>query len=132
MTLSRGLFTTGNPEWRTHSDLRETIDKEFGPLWDPCPGGTKDGLIVPWKKRVFCNPPYGRILPQWLKKGAFEMDTGHTELIVWLLPARTDPRWFHEIVFPRHTQIRFLRGRLHFNGGGPAPSPSMVVIWRNE
>jgi hypothetical protein len=36
------------------------------------------------------------------------------ELAVFLIPARTDTRWFHDIVLPHAREIRFLRGRLKF------------------
>lgn len=44
-------------------------------------------------KRVFCNPPYGRELPKWIKKAHDEAEKG--ALVVMLIPARTDTRAFH-------------------------------------
>ena len=50
-----------------------------------------------------------------------------------LLPARTDTRWFHEYIYGRADEIRFLRGRLKFGGAkNSAPFPSMVVVWRRR
>jgi site-specific DNA-methyltransferase (adenine-specific) len=46
-----------------------------------------------------------------------------------LLPSRTDTGWFHEDVLPGATQIRFIKGRLHFDDRGPAPFPSMIVVF---
>jgi site-specific DNA-methyltransferase (adenine-specific) len=109
--------------------LRQAIADEFGELWDPCPIGGKTGLIADWEPRVFCNPPYGAALPGWISKGAEEVDAGRVELIVWLLPARTDTRWFHDLILPRSSEIRFLRGRLHFNEGGRATFPSLISVW---
>jgi site-specific DNA-methyltransferase (adenine-specific) len=52
------------------------------------------------------------------------------EIAVFLIPARTDTRWFHEIVLPHAKEIRFLKGRLKFGGAkNSAPFPSMVVIF---
>jgi hypothetical protein len=99
---------------------------------DPCPLGGFDGLMKEWGKRVYMNPPYGRRIKEWFEKGILEMDSGRTELIVWLLPARTDTRWFHDLVLPKAREIRLLRGRLYFNDGGPAPFPSMIVVWKKE
>jgi hypothetical protein len=51
-------------------------------------------------------------------------------LAVYLLPARTDTRWFHTFVLPDAKEIRFLRGRLKFrNARYNAPFPSMVVVF---
>lgn len=51
-------------------------------------------------------------------------------LVVMLIPARTDTRWFHDYIYGR-AEIRFIKGRLKFNDGkGGAPFPSMVVIFR--
>lgn len=47
-----------------------------------------------------------------------------------LIPARTDTKYFHEYIYKRH-EIRFIRGRLHFNESkAGAPFPSMVVVMR--
>lgn len=55
------------------------------------------------------------------------------DLAVFLLPARTDTRWFHEIVLPLAKEIRFIKGRLKFSGAKwNAPFPSMLVVFRNE
>lgn len=49
-----------------------------------------------------------------------------------LIPARTDTRAFHDYIYNK-AEIRFIRGRLKFGGGGSknaAPFPSMIVIFR--
>ena len=50
--------------------------------------------------------------------------------VVALLPARTDTAWFHEYIYRSAREVRFLRGRLHFNESeNAAPFPSMIVIF---
>lgn len=45
-----------------------------------------------------------------------------------LVPASTDTKYFHEYIYKRH-EIRFARGRLHFNESKAGASfPSMVVV----
>ena len=79
-------------------------------------------------ERVFCNPPYGRELPKWVKK-CFE-ESKRAEIIVMLIPARTDTRWFHDYIYGK-AEIRFIKGRLKFGDGkSRAPFPSMLVIYR--
>jgi len=47
-----------------------------------------------------------------------------------LIHARTDTNWFHDWVYGK-AELRFLRGRLHFNGSKwNAPFPSMLAIYR--
>ena len=122
-------FSSGSQEWATPTDVYAALDAEFKFTFDPCPlGGTVDGtapLFVRWfGQRVFCNPPYGPGLRPFLNR-AVEAD-----LAVFLVPARTDTRWFHDIVLPHAKEIRFVRGRLKFGGAkNTAPFPSMIVIF---
>jgi hypothetical protein len=77
---------------------------------------------------VFCNPPYGREIGKWVEKAA--KATGG--VVVMLIPARTDTRYFHELIYNK-AEVRFLRGRLKFgNSKNSAPFPSMVVIFKKH
>jgi site-specific DNA-methyltransferase (adenine-specific) len=81
---------------------------------------------------VWCNPPYGRGILEWVRKATDSIEVGDAELVVMLLPARTDTKWFHAECVGR-TEIRFIQGRLTFGDAeNAAPFPSMVVIWRAE
>lgn len=139
MAINPGLFSSSTPEWETPADLFASLDAEFGPFnLDPCANDdnhkcaayyTKahDGLLLPWFGKVFMNPPYGREIGKWIEKAYQESQGG--VLVVCLLPARTDTRWFHD--FCVKGEIRFLRGRLKFGGqNNPAPFPSMIVVFR--
>jgi len=91
--------------------------------------GHEDGLselFVSWRgKRVFCNPPYGPGIRAWLERGL------EAEIAVFLLPVRTNAKWFHEVVLPKAAEIRFIKGKLRFGGAKwDAPFPSMVVIFK--
>lgn len=80
-------------------------------------------------RRVFCNPPYGNEISKWVEKGYREGCKDNT-LVVMLIPARTDTRYFHNFILHR-SEIRFVSGRLKFGDGkGCAPFPSMIVIFR--
>lgn len=80
-------------------------------------------------QRVFCNPPYGRQIKDWVKKCYMESRAPDT-LVVMLIPARTDTSYFHEYIYRKAREIRFVKGRLHFNGAkAGAPFPSMVVVF---
>lgn len=78
---------------------------------------------------MFCNPPYGRAIYDWVRKAYSE---GHKEntVVVLLIPARTDTRYFHDFILNR-AEIRFLKGRLKFGDAeNSAPFPSMLAIFR--
>ena len=78
--------------------------------------------------RVFCNPPYSNI-SEWVKKAYYESYKPDT-LIVLLIPARTDTKYFQEYIYYR-SEIRFIKGRLKFGDSKTsAPFPSMIVIYR--
>jgi hypothetical protein len=82
---------------------------------------------------AYCNPPYNRKIAGFLAKAKTESARGLR--CVFLLPARTDTRWYHQYVRPiidgeEVGLVRFLRGRVTFKGAKhPAPFPSMVVVF---
>lgn len=79
--------------------------------------------------RVFCNPPYGRVLYKWVEK-CYREGCKDGTIVVLLIPARTDTTYFHDFIMNR-AEIRFIKGRLKFGGGkDPAPFPSMLAIFR--
>lgn len=141
------MFSSKTGEHSTPQDFFDQLQEEFyfdrdvaaSHLNTRCPdhfgkqqdGGFIDGLIEPWglhSEIVYCNPPYGREIKQWLLKGVVEKEKGISS--VFLLPARTDTKWFHDIVVPNATEIRFIRGRLKFEGmAAGAPFPSLLVIF---
>ena len=130
--MNRVVFRSLSPDWATPTGVYDALNREFQFDFDPCPlNGTADGLatlFTPWTgKRIFCNPPYGPQIRKWLERA------GEAAVAVFLIPARTDTAWFHELVLPRAKEIRFIRGRLKFgNAQTGAPFPSMVVIFQQE
>ncbi len=83
---------------------------------------------------VFCNPPYGRELRQWVEKARGEADSGRAT-VVMLIPARTDTSYWHDLIFGR-AEVEFLRGRVRFELDGvpmdSAPFPSAVVTFERR
>ena len=137
--ITSGMMSSNTPEWATPQSFFDALNREFSFTLDPCSTHenakcekhyTKedDGLSKSWGGEVvFCNPPYGRELPKWVKK-CYE-ESRHAD-VVMLIPARTDTRWFHDYIYGK-AEIRFIKGRLKFgNAKQSAPFPSMVVIYR--
>jgi len=121
-------FSSVRLDWNTPKAFYEELDKEFSFDYDPCPPNPQiDGLSTEWGQRNFVNPPYGRELPKWIKKGYEEYLKG--KLVVFLIPSRTDTRWWHEYIM-KAKEIRFIKGRLKFDDQkNPAPFPSCVVVF---
>ena len=106
-----------------------------------------DGLKCRWSgERVFCNPPYGGEEGAWVVKAYREafLYPDPAELVVLLLPVKTGMGWFHSCIWDedihgprRGVEIRFLKGRLAFEGphnprGESARFESMVVVMRGK
>ena len=134
------MFSSKTDLWETPQDLFDKLNKEFHFALDVCatPENAKceefytkeqDGLKQPWKGTVWCNPPYGRQIGEWVRRAFLASVSGST--VVMLLPARTDTKWFHDYIYRRNNvEIRFIRGRLKFGGNkNSAPFPSMVVVF---
>lgn len=137
--MNSGMYSSNTDQWETPQDLFDELDAEFHFDLDVCalPENAKcpdyytpeqDGLSQSWDGTCWCNPPYGRQIGKWVRKGLLSSFDGAT--VVMLLPARTDTRWFHDYILNR-AEVRFLRGRLKFGGGeNCAPFPSMIVVFR--
>lgn len=141
MAIHASLFSSRSEEWPTPQDFYLALHREFHFTLDPCATRTNakcrtfftkahDGLTQDWgKHRVFCNPPYGRAMREWAAKCYAASQKG--ALVVLLAHARTDTRWFHDSVYGKAGEVRFVRGRLRFGDGKrSAPFPSLIAIYR--
>lgn len=95
-----------------------------------------DGLSQDWGgHRVFCNPPYGRQVGQWVEKAAKESRKPNT-IVVLLIPSRTDTAYWAEWVEPYAAEISFLRGRVKYLMDGKemnsSPFPSCLIRFGGE
>lgn len=131
-------FSSATDEWETPAELFAELDRIFGGFnLDPCATAANakcaryftrgdDGLSQPWSGKVFMNPPYGRAIGHWVKKAWSESLAG--ALVVCLLPARVDTRWWHE--YAKRGHVYFLQGRLKFGTSlNSAPFPSAIVTF---
>ena len=130
MKMNRVLFSSKSPHWATPKALYKELNAEFQFDFDPCPLGESEAdgsapLFTPWSgRRVYCNPPYDKGIARFLERAS------EAQLAVFLLPARTDTKWFHNLILPFAKEIRFVKGRLKFGDSkNSAPFPSMIVIY---
>lgn len=128
-------------EWETPQKLFDELNDEFGFTLDVCATSenakcnkffTKEqnGLAQDWSNDIcWCNPPYGREIADWMKKGFWSWKKGAT--VVLLVPARTDTKWFHDYAI--HGDVRFIKGRVKFGDGKVgAPFPNIIVIFKGR
>lgn len=144
----KALTSSLSVEWSTPQWLFDRLDREFRFTLDPCSSGgvsggavsnskctrtytaAENGLKQRWSGRVFMNPPYGAEIGAWVEK-AYRESTRSAEVVVCLLPARTDTEWWHRWCV--RGEIRFIRGRLKFGKSlNSATFPSVVVVFRGE
>lgn len=135
------MFSSKNEMWETPQNFFDELNAEFHFTIDVCATSENakcekyytpehDGLKQPWNGIIWCNPPYGRQIERWVKRGFLSSAEGNT--VVMLLPARTDTKWFHKYIYTnKNAEIRFVKGRLKFSGNkNSAPFPSMIVVFR--
>lgn len=137
------MFSSKTDLWSTPWSFFDKLNDEFHFTLDPCSTHEnakcykhftieEDGLLQDWGNEVvFCNPPYGRQIKDWVKK-AYEESQKDNTTVVMLIPARTDTIYFHEYIYHK-AEIRFIKGRLKFGDAkNAAPFPSMVVIFGRD
>lgn len=142
--ITKGMFTSDKNYWETPKDFFDKLNEKFNFTCDLAASKENskcdkyftledDSLQQDWEELegwLYCNPPYGRELKNWVKKASESKAN-----IVMLIPARTDTSYWHDYIFGK-AEIHFLRGRLKFelngNSKDPAPFPSAIVIFNNK
>lgn len=127
-------------DWETPPGLFNLLDREFRFTLDAAANDAnhkcerylteaEDALSADiFDQVVFCNPPYGRGIVEWIRAFPRWADEGCT--VVALLPANTDTDWFARI-WETATELRLLHQRAQFVGGGNSNTGgSMVAVYR--
>lgn len=124
------MFSKKSDDWSTPKEFYNELNKEFKFDFDPCPirSESKDAMFKDWNGNVFINPPYSNIR-NFLEKGLIELKKNHAKILVYLVPVRTDTKWFHDLCYNK-AELRFIKGRLKFGDStNSAPFPSMLMIF---
>ena len=135
-----GRWHSRGSDWSTPQDLFDELNKEFRFNLDVCASDwnakcksyiTKeiDGLGEDWGRNAcWMNPPYGKVLNEWMKKAYESAKNGAT--VVCLVPSATDTAWWHD--YAMKGEIRYLRGRPRFQTKEgtwqQTFSPSVIVV----
>jgi site-specific DNA-methyltransferase (adenine-specific) len=135
MTFNNGMVSRNKQDYNTPLKIYDYLDREFHFDCDPCPSDNgsivlKDGLGSDWGNSNFVNPPY-RYISKWISKGFEEWKKG--KIVVFLIPVRTDTRWWQDIIMSYAEKILFIRRRIRFSGAKwDAPFPSCIVVFRSN
>jgi len=135
--------------WETPPKFFNHLNAYYGFTLDVCatPENAKcekyftekdNGLSIDslWNGVVWMNPPYGDAIQEWIEH-AVDWVKCFTKIdrVVALLPANTDPFWFHEYIYRcPFASYKFLEGRLWFLDENKVPQKgsnvkNMVVEW---
>jgi phage N-6-adenine-methyltransferase len=132
-------FSSNKIEWETPQDLFDELNKKHRFTLDVCalPENAKceryftpedNGLLQQWSGACWMNPPYGRQIKHWVEKAYRSVRSGSADVVVCLVPARTDTGWWHD--YCAKGEVEFIRGRLRFGGSKHnAPFPSALVTF---
>ena len=126
-------------DWGTPSCIFEQLNQEFRFTVDGAADANntllprffsleQDSLKQSWQgERVFVNPPFVRTL-KFVQKAVTEC-AGKC-LVVMLLPVRSGNRAWQQYILPAAAQIRYLPGRVTFEGASHyAPFDTAVIVF---
>lgn len=130
-------FASKNQEYATPWNLFKVLDNEFNFTLDVCADDINkkvsnyftekdNSLEKEWVGHCWMNPPY-KDMKKWVIKAYNEAQKEGT-IVVCLIPARTNTKWWHE--YCMKGEIRFINGRPKFEGCiHGLPQPLAIVIF---
>ena len=122
--MNKVLFSSKSILWETPQAFSDSLNQRYCFTTDVCAvkqnakcrhfyTPQEDGLKQQWRGRCWMNPPYGREIGKWLENAYQESLKGC--LVVALLPARTDTRWYHQFINNQaNVTVKFLQRRIKF------------------
>lgn len=129
--------------WRTPDSIFGPLDREFSFDLDAAADSSNalvanylnDSLsLQEWPgRRIWLNPPYGRLLEPFVRKAATEAQKG--KLVVALIPFRCRADWWHASVIDKAREVRCVRKRIRFIrsdgalGKFTGSCDSCIVVW---
>lgn len=152
--LTKEALSGGFDDWETPDSVYGALNAKYSFTLDPCatadnfkhanyfspednglerPWTYEDDFMGPQPERVFVNPPYSQV-EKWIDKGISEMKNNKA-LSVFLVPARTDTKWFAKAV-KSASRIVFVSGRIKFLKDGVSckspPFPSAIIVFGEQ
>lgn len=124
--LQKHVKGSYSDNWATPKNIYNDFMKHG--FIDPCPlNSLVDNLDTDFGPvNLFINPPYSDI-PTWVDFAINHHKKYPYNIVVLLVPARTDTKWFHKLL-SYGCNITFIKGRLKFNDcKTSAPFPSIFI-----
>jgi len=140
--LNKGMMTSNKQTWTTPKDLFQQLDSiwnfdcdlfasEENALCDKYFTEENSAFDNKWGKVNFANPPFTTKIQNKAFLKAHINAYLSNKTTIMLVPARTDTKRFHDIVFANGYKVIFIKGRLKFGGSkNPAPFPSCYIIFK--
>lgn len=123
----KGCYLHNSDDWETPTELYKHFINDLECI-DPCPlHSIEDNLSkITTQNNIYINPPYSKI-KEWGK--FIENNLKYENTIYLLIPARTDTKYFHELMsIDYNIELYFIKGRLKFgNSKNSAPFPSVLI-----
>lgn len=129
------MFSSENQAWATRWGTFYSIQEQLGRDYnlDPCcleDTAKCDNFLTPKQDmftiknpleyfnkeetiQIFMNPEYGRNQKKFIEKVVDWCEYDNIIADV-LIPARTDTSLYHDIILPKATSVRFIKGRITF------------------
>ena len=135
-------------EWYTPPDIIESARSTLGEIdLDPASNPIaqqnvrakqffskeQNGLLQPWRGRVFTNPPYSYpLIEQFVAKLVAEVAAGNVTEAILLVNSQTSATWFQE-AYRAASAVCFPRGRIRFlrptGEAGPSPKQGQAILY---
>ena len=143
--FNQSRFKSNKQEWKTPTDLYNKINNEFNFTFDLAADSTNakcikyftfedNALNQTWNGTCWLNPPYGRFdfkLEHWVKKAFYETEKDSC-VVVMLIPARTNTKWWHNFCM-KSAEIKFICGRPKFSDSKHGlPQPLALVVFKKH
>lgn len=146
------LYSSQSDEWQTPKEVFNFLDSRFNFSLDAAASDLNyqcqhyytevdNALTKEWCGKVFLNPPYSKGKQySFLEKAVQEiLYNPECQSIVALVPARTDTRVWHDLIFKHACEIWFIKGRLKFANptephrpSNSATFPSCVAVFKPQ
>ena len=123
------MFSSKSDDWETPKEIYGSFMLDG--YVDPCPFKSDvDNLDVDFGDvKMFINPPYSDV-NRWVEF-AIRHHEKYGNDIVFLVPSRTDTKWFHRLL-DYGVDLKFVKGRIKFSGLDRAPFPSVYITLKGK
>ena len=146
MGTFKNKFDSNRQDWTTPKELFNKLNEEFHFTCDLAASKENalcskfftiddNGLNQKWEGICYLNPPFNtkncRVV-DWVKKAYLNTQNNSNLIVVILLPARTNNKFWHQYIM-KASEIKFICGRVKFGGAKCGlPQPLVFVVFKKS